>query len=180
MSQERFRGEHHLKMDGKGRVSIPAEFRRTLQTNDPDWTEGDAPRMFIHYGAHLKGGLHVYTVRAQEEMEANVEAMDFGPDRDRAEDNFITRTQEIRLDDTGRAVLPQALRNKLNLTDGMQILARGRLTFFEMWNPDTYEELAAAREAEYMADKPANFDPRTLLNEGRRRREELAQQGRQD
>lgn len=164
-------------MDGKGRVSIPAEFRRALEANDPDWAEGENPRMFIHYGENLKGGLEVYTVKAQEEIEEIVEQMDFGPERDLSEDYFLTSTQEVRLDDTGRAVLPQMLRNKLSLTDGMQILARGRGATFEMWNPETYETARAAKTAEFLATQPANFDPKSLLNDARRKLDEQRQRG---
>ncbi|HKK83893.1 MAG TPA: cell division/cell wall cluster transcriptional repressor MraZ, partial [Roseovarius sp.] len=34
----RFRGESHHKVDTKGRVSIPASFRRVLESSDPNWT----------------------------------------------------------------------------------------------------------------------------------------------
>jgi len=91
-------------MDSKGRVSIPAEFRRALEANDPDWSEGDNPRMYIHYGENLKGGLEVYTVKAQEEIEDIVLDMDYGPERELSEDYFLTSTQEVKLDDTGSAV----------------------------------------------------------------------------
>ena len=38
----RFRGESHHKVDAKGRVSIPASFRRVLEAGDPNW-QSDAP-----------------------------------------------------------------------------------------------------------------------------------------
>jgi len=165
-------------MDGKGRVSIPVEFRRALEANDPDWVEGDNPRMFIHYGDNLKGGLEVYTIKAQDEMEEIVDQMDFGPERELSMDYFISSTQEVRLDDTGRAVLPMHLRQKLALEDGMNILARGRGATFEMWNPDTFEDVRTASRAEYLASQPANFDPKSLLNAARNKRDEQRQQGR--
>lgn len=165
-------------MDSKGRVSIPAEFRRALEANDPDWSEGDNPRMFIHYGDNLNGGLEVYTVKAQEEIEDIVLDMDFGPERVLSEDYFLTSTQEVKLDETGRTVLPQMLRNKLDLKDGMEILARGRGATFEMWNPDTHRTMREARTAEFLAAQPANFDPKSLLNDARRKRDEQRMQGR--
>ena len=49
-----FTGEHTQKVDGKGRMSIPADFRRVLESQDPDWTDGLTPRMYLLYGEHLK------------------------------------------------------------------------------------------------------------------------------
>ncbi len=159
-------------MDSKGRVSIPAEFRRALEANDPDFGEDANPRMFVHYGDNLKGGLEVYTVKAQDEIEDIVLEMDFGPEREISEEYFITMTQEVRLDDTGRAVLPQFLRDKMALKDGMHILARGRGPTFEMWNPETFEGARRARVKDFMDQQPANFEPKSLLNNGRRKLEE--------
>ena len=42
-----FTGEHTQKVDGKGRMSIPADFRRVLEAGDPEWTTGLSPRMYL-------------------------------------------------------------------------------------------------------------------------------------
>ena len=34
----RFRGEAENKVDAKGRISIPAPFRRILEEGAPDWS----------------------------------------------------------------------------------------------------------------------------------------------
>ncbi|MGH1426092.1 MAG: division/cell wall cluster transcriptional repressor MraZ [Pseudooceanicola sp.] len=165
MSRARFRGENHLKMDGKGRVSIPAEFRRVLEGNDPDWSSETNPRMHVHYGSHLKGGLEVFTVDGQNELEALVEAMPLGSvQRKVATDCYMTKTLEVRLDDTGRAVLPQMLRDKMALGDGMQILARGMGASFEMWNPNVYNDIHGDDVADFLASQAPDFDPKSLLN----------------
>ena len=46
----RFRGESIHKVDGKGRGSIPAAFRRVLEEFDPEWTLGLNPNLIIVYG----------------------------------------------------------------------------------------------------------------------------------
>ncbi|MEM9123456.1 MAG: MraZ N-terminal domain-containing protein, partial [Pseudomonadota bacterium] len=39
----RFRGEFDQRVDGKGRMSIPASFRRVLEQGDPNWSSGGDP-----------------------------------------------------------------------------------------------------------------------------------------
>ena len=46
----RFRGEAENKVDAKGRISIPAPFRRILEEGDPDWSSGLNPNLVIVYG----------------------------------------------------------------------------------------------------------------------------------
>ena len=53
----RFRGEFHQKVDGKGRVSIPADFRRVLESGDPSWSDGKAPEFVIVYVDHRRSFL---------------------------------------------------------------------------------------------------------------------------
>ena len=43
----RFRGESLHKVDGKGRVSIPALFRRVIEVCDPNWHEKLPPELVI-------------------------------------------------------------------------------------------------------------------------------------
>ena len=56
-------------MDGKGRVSIPAAFRRVLEQGDPDWTEGLRPELVLAYGGQSQKYIEGYTVRAMEDIE---------------------------------------------------------------------------------------------------------------
>ena len=63
----RFRGEGHHKVDGKGRVSIPAHFRRVLEAGDPSWSEGKAPEFVIVYGDHRRNFLECFTIDAANE-----------------------------------------------------------------------------------------------------------------
>ena len=46
----RFRGEGLQKVDAKGRVSIPALFRRVIEACDPNWCDGLPPELVIVYG----------------------------------------------------------------------------------------------------------------------------------
>ena len=66
----RFRGESDHKVDSKGRVSIPASFRRVIESCDPEWTEGLLPRLIIVYGGITRDHLEGFTIEAMDEEAA--------------------------------------------------------------------------------------------------------------
>ena len=74
----RFRGESHHKVDSKGRVSIPASFRRVLEAEDPSWQTGSAPELVIVYGDARREYLECYTINAIEEVDAKIDKLPRG------------------------------------------------------------------------------------------------------
>ena len=112
----RFRGSFHQKVDGKGRVSIPASFRRVVEAGDPDWTEGLRPNLVIVYGLDSQKRLDCYTLNAIEDIEERIDMMQPGsPERETLELTFHGHAADAQIDEDGRIVLPQRLRDKLGL-----------------------------------------------------------------
>ena len=74
----RFRGSETFKVDAKGRVSIPAPFRRVIEESDPDWRDGLRPNIVIVYGDDRQDWLEVYTMRATHEIDEQIEDMQRG------------------------------------------------------------------------------------------------------
>ena len=58
----RFRGESLHRVDAKGRVSVPAAFRRVLEEGDPDFSRGSSPNFVIVYGGVRGDCLEGYTI----------------------------------------------------------------------------------------------------------------------
>ncbi len=111
-------------MDGKGRVSIPAGFRRVLENGDPSWSEGKAPEFVIVYGDHRRKYLECYTLDAAAEVDAQIADLPRGSiERRMLEKLFNGQSLPATIDDTGRIVLPQKLREKIDLGEMVYFIA---------------------------------------------------------
>lgn len=160
----RFKGEFTNKVDGKGRVSIPAQFRRVLQEGDPDWRENDPLRMIVVYGLPKKRYLECYTVQAHEELEDEIDSMPLGSVERRAlERIYSTQAQEVSLDDTGRIVLSARLRGKAEIAMGAEAYFASNLNKFQIWAPDVFEAEELAGVEDYIDAQGPDFDPLQLL-----------------
>ncbi|MDP3862693.1 MAG: cell division/cell wall cluster transcriptional repressor MraZ, partial [Phaeovulum sp.] len=110
----RFRGSETFKVDAKGRVSIPAAFRRVIEACDPDWVPGNRPNIVLVYGPERQTWLEVFTIKAIEEIDEEIERMQRNSsDRLQLEEWMHGQAQELQIDDDGRLVLPQKLRDKI-------------------------------------------------------------------
>ena len=158
----RFRGSDTFKVDAKGRVSIPAPFRRVIEASDPDWREGLRPNIVVVYGAAQQDWLEVYTMKAIEEIDGQIEDMQRGSaERLLLEERMYGQSFEAQIDEDGRLVLPQRYREKIGLTSEAFFISAG--DYFNIWKPETYEAKAGARSRRVAAQFPEDFDPRSLL-----------------
>lgn len=149
----RFRGSETFKVDAKGRVSIPASFRRVIEAGDPDWAPGQRPQIVIVYGPPEQNWLEVFTMEAAYEIDEQIDAMQRGSqERREAEEKMYECSHQTEIDNDGRLVLPQKLREKANLTAEAYFASAG--TTFKIWDPETYRGAQAAR-----APRPADYDP---------------------
>ncbi|WP_187428753.1 Transcriptional regulator MraZ [Roseobacter fucihabitans] len=158
----RFRGESHHKVDAKGRVSIPASFRRVIEASDPNWTSGENPELVIVYGDHRRNFLECYTMQAIEEVDEQIDTLPRGSrERKLLQTLFQGQSFATSIDETGRLVLPAKLRQKIGLANEAFFLAAGDT--FQIWNPDTYVTDEVAKTEAYLDDMPDDFDPLVLL-----------------
>jgi len=162
----RFRGESHHKVDAKGRVSIPASFRRVLESGDPDWTDGLNPNLVIVYGDHRRNYLECYTINAIEEVDDQIADLPRGSkERRMLERLFSGQSHATQVDETGRLVLPAKLREKIGLSAEAFFIATGDT--FQIWEPEAFGA-DEARTEEWLDDLPDDFDPLTLLDRSER------------
>jgi len=159
----RFRGESHHKVDGKGRVSIPALFRRVIELGDPNYIEGLNPELVIVYGDHRRNYLECYTIQAINELDLKIDALPRGSmERRMLQRLFHGQSFPTMVDDTGRLVLPLKLRKKINLETEAFFIAAGDT--FQIWKTETYEAEELSKTEAWLNQLPENFDPLVYLD----------------
>ena len=159
----RFRGESHHKVDSKGRVSIPASFRRVLEASDPNWQPDRNPELVIVYGDQRRNYLECYTIEAIEEVDAKIDRLPRGSmQRKMLQRMFHGQSFPTNVDETGRLVLPAKLRQKIDLEGEAFFIAAGDT--FQIWKPETYEAEELAQTEKWMEELPEDFDPMQFLD----------------
>nr|WP_283255001.1 division/cell wall cluster transcriptional repressor MraZ [Marivita sp. GX14005] len=159
----RFRGESRHKVDAKGRVSIPAQFRRVLEAGDPEWKEGLNPELVVVYGDKRRNYLECFTVQAIDEVDEKIEALPRGSRARKAlETLFNAQSHPTSVDETGRLVLPAKLRAKIGLSSEAVFVGSGDT--FKIWEPETYESEHQAEMDEWLESLPPDQDIMTFLD----------------
>jgi len=139
----RFRGESVNKVDQKGRVSIPAPFRRVLEEGDPEWAPGLNPNLVIVYG-RKQTCLECFSIRGMEEIDNLIAKLPrFSRKREALERAVHTKSVYAQVDENGRTVLPQRLREMIGIGD--EAFFAGMGDKFQIWEPNAY----AADQAQF-------------------------------
>ena len=141
-----FRGIWEHKVDGKGRVSIPAPFRRVLEDGDQDWKPGgDQPNFVLIYGRQKGKCIEGYSMEGIEAVEAEIRALERdSKERKRREREMAAQSGDMKVDPNGRIVLSEDLREAFNISDKAVFV--GMIDKFEIWEPDAYARDQASLE----------------------------------
>ncbi|MBF0285802.1 MAG: division/cell wall cluster transcriptional repressor MraZ [Magnetococcales bacterium] len=130
-----FLGKHLHNLDDKGRVSIPAAFRKVMQQMGSD-------RLIITRGK--SPCLVAFTVDEWSKVIEKTEKEPMLDDEVEAfERTYLAHASEIEVDRQGRVLIPEYLRELADL-DKEAVFA-GRNKKFEIWNPTQWAE--AVRES---------------------------------
>ncbi len=126
-----FRGNHPTRVDEKGRLKLPADFRSQL--------EGDAEAKQVFYITSKDGErAELWPIKAWEEVEASLAKI---PSTNPARRKFLDVTnyygQMAEMDTQGRLLLPQILRDKASLT--ADVVVFGAQKYLEVMNRPTIE-----------------------------------------
>ena len=125
-----FRGNHPARVDEKGRLKVPAEFKRVID-------EKYAQKFYI---TSLDGVVaQVYPFEEWERIEQKLASLStFNPTKKK----FLNRTnyygQVVEMDGQGRLLVPQTLRESAQIRGEVAVL--GMLTHLEVRNLEAFRK----------------------------------------
>jgi MraZ protein len=132
-----FKGTYRHRIDPKGRLPVPAAFRRTL---------GPEPAVIV---TALEQCLAAYPPGEWARLESQLGALPaFSKPVKALTRLLLSRAVDCELDGQGRILLPSALRESAGL--GREAVVVGVLNRFEIWSPDSWEGFV--RESERLLD----------------------------
>ena len=124
-----FRGNHPARVDEKGRLKIPAEFKRVID-------EKYGQQFYI---TSLDGRVaQVYPFEEWERIEQKLAALsNFNPTKKKFLDRTNYYGQQVEMDGQGRLLLPQLLRESGQIKGEVAVL--GNLTFLVVRNLELFK-----------------------------------------
>lgn len=140
------RGSYTARMDEKGRLKIPADFKRHLE---------ETYKSIDFYVTSLYGeSVWVYPLKVWEEKE---EKLNEAPSMEPAIRRFIDRVsyygQMQQIDSQGRILIHPLLRNAAELVGDVMVM--GKTKFLEVWEADKFRK--SRLEAEPYSDEDAKI-----------------------
>lgn len=121
------------KVDKKGRVSIPAQFRAVLST--------ERFPGIIAYASFVHACVEASGISRIERLSESIDSMDpFSEQRDAFATSILGGSLQIPFDSEGRISLPESLIEIANLKDQAAFVGKGAT--FEIWQPKLFNEYA--------------------------------------
>ena len=131
-----FRGAHHVNVDDKGRVAIPARFRERLATH----CNGD---LVVTIDTEERC-LLIYPQPDWDDVQAKVEALpSFNVAARRVQRLLIGHATDMQMDSAGRILLTPPLRGYAQLEKKGMLVGQGRK--LELWEDAAWQALQDSR-----------------------------------
>lgn len=131
-----FTGTYTHTLDGKGRVSVPAAYRRQLTG------EG------LHLNLGLDGCLIIYPPEKWEAVKRELSSLSRGREAERF---FLRRfarfLRAVSLDAQGRIMIPAELLEKAEIDS--EVVFLGQLDSIELWAPERFASASGEKEMSF-------------------------------
>lgn len=124
------------KVDKKGRVSVPAEFRKVLA--------GDPFQGVFVFRSLQHPALEACSAEHMERLSDSLETLDLPPEQlQLIESTIFGGSFQLPFDGEGRIVLPHSLQEFAGIADEAAFVGSRRT--FHIWNPEAFAEHEAAQ-----------------------------------
>jgi MraZ protein len=138
-----FLSTYENKIDKKGRISVPAQFRSVIAAEkftNVGFSGIIAYPSFIHNCVEACGMQRI--IRLSE----SIDALDpYSDSRDAFATSILGSSAQLAFDGEGRITLPEPLIETANLVDTAIFIGKGQT--FEIWNPKNFAEYSAKAKA---------------------------------
>ncbi len=133
------------KLDAKGRVSVPAQFRQILAQQNL--------RGFYCFPSFVSPSLEGFGDTLMAEFQTRMGGIDplFSEDYDAQAQAVVGESQLLSFDDEGRVRLPDEFIAHAGITDRVTFV--GMIQKFQIWDPDGFEPVRLARIARARATR---------------------------
>jgi MraZ protein len=133
-----FLSTYHNRIDKKGRVSIPAQFRGVLAAQE---FAG-----IVAYQSPLHACIEACGMNRIVKLNQRVERFDpYSQERDAFATTIFGESVQLSFDSEGRVMLPEALLAAASLKENVTIVGKGEI--FELWEPKAFEKQVAQARA---------------------------------
>ncbi len=136
-----FFGEYHLKIDAKGRASVPKELRDVLLEQYGDEA--------VVVTKSVRRGLLAYPAREFASFRQDLINQDDSPQKTAMMRLMLTPAAPVAFDQLGRLPIPRSLRlyAQLNGDDTKDIVVVGMENRIEIWDAAIYDQVVTESEA---------------------------------
>jgi MraZ protein len=126
-----FLSTYHNRLDKKGRVSIPAQFRAVL-------TAQESPAI-VAYPSPINHCIEACGMQRIMKFNQRVEKFEpYSPERDAFSAMLFGDSVQLSMDSEGRVLLPPQLVEFASLKENVTIVGKGET--FEMWEPKAFDD----------------------------------------
>ena len=136
----RVRGRSHIKMDDKGRISLPATFRSAFAKTSKLYITNS-----LYQGRRF---LDLYSSSEWQKLESRISKLPSLKSEVQAFQRFyLSSAEECELDSQGRMLIPAHLREYAGLQSDVVLVGVGHKV--EMWSADEWSPLFGQLEKDY-------------------------------
>lgn len=132
------------KVDSKGRVSVPAQFRTSLVN--------DGYSAMIIYESFINECIEGCDIERIKKLSESIDNLDpFSEERDAFATTVLGGSIQVSIDNDGRVIIPEKLLKKAKIKDNAVFVGKG--TTFEIWEPKKFDEYIAKAKNEAKAKR---------------------------